>query len=156
MVQFHILYIESLLFSNLLCVKKGTKNIAYFCAWNRFRSIHVSLFCARNLFRSIHRYVGLIFRLKKRQEGLFFCSSWLGSSCSKMILQCLRIYSGVPRGEGRAPPLRRAARPRRYKSPWNTTKSLKSDLKMRLERFKNRKFSYPGEGDTPSPGPHTT
>ena len=25
---------------------------------------------------------------------------------------------------------------------------------MRLERFKNQKFSYPGEGDTHSPGPH--
>ena len=25
---------------------------------------------------------------------------------------------------------------------------------MHLERFKNKKFSYPGEGDTPSPGPH--
>ena len=35
----------------------------------------------------------------------------------------------------------------------NTTKSLKSGLKTRLE-VKNQKFSYPGEGDTPSPGPH--
>ena len=24
---------------------------------------------------------------------------------------------------------------------------------MNLERFKNQKFSFPGEGDTPSPGP---
>ena len=33
-------------------------------------------------------------------------------------------------------------------------KLSKSGLKMRLGRFKNQKFSYPGEGDTPSPGPH--
>ena len=33
-------------------------------------------------------------------------------------------------------------------------KSIKSGLKTRLKRFKNKKFSYPGEGDTPSPGPH--
>ena len=26
---------------------------------------------------------------------------------------------------------------------------------MHLERFQNQKFSYPGEGDTPSPGPYT-
>ena len=25
---------------------------------------------------------------------------------------------------------------------------------MHLERFQNRKFSYPGEGDTPSPRPY--
>ena len=33
-----------------------------------------------------------------------------------------------------------------------TTKALKSGLKMRLARFKNRKFSYPGKGDIPSLG----
>ena len=55
MVQFHILYIESLLFSNLLCVKKGTKNIAYFCAWNGFRSIHISWFL-RSKFILINTY----------------------------------------------------------------------------------------------------
>ena len=37
---------------------------------------------------------------------------------------------------------------------WITTKALKSGLKLHLERFKNQKFSYPGKGDTPSPGPH--
>jgi len=26
---------------------------------------------------------------------------------------------------------------------------------MLLERFKNQKFSHPGEGNTPSPRPHT-
>ena len=36
---------------------------------------------------------------------------------------------------------------------WNTTKLLKSGLKTRLERFKNQKFSYPGEGDAPSLDP---
>ena len=25
---------------------------------------------------------------------------------------------------------------------------------MHLERFQNQKFSYPGEGDTPSPAPY--
>ena len=35
----------------------------------------------------------------------------------------------------------------------NTTKSLKSGLKTRLE-VKNQKCSYPGEWDTSSPGPH--
>ena len=33
-----------------------------------------------------------------------------------------------------------------------TTKELKSGLKMWLERFKNLKISYPGNGDTPSLG----
>ena len=33
-------------------------------------------------------------------------------------------------------------------------KSLKSGLKTGLERFENQTFSYPGEGDTASPGPH--
>ena len=33
-----------------------------------------------------------------------------------------------------------------------TTKALKSGLKMRLARFKNQKFSYPGKGDIPSLG----
>ena len=31
---------------------------------------------------------------------------------------------------------------------------LKIGLKMHIKRFKNQKFSYPGEGDTPSPGSH--
>ena len=34
---------------------------------------------------------------------------------------------------------------------WNTIKSIKSGLKTRLARFKNRKFSYPGEGASPIP-----
>ena len=50
---------------------------------------------------------------------------------------------GERRGDG-APPLA----PGR-----NTTKSLKSGLKTRLE-VKNQKCSYPGEWDTSSPGPH--
>ena len=33
-----------------------------------------------------------------------------------------------------------------------TTKALKSGLKLRLARFKNQKFSYPGKGDIPSLG----
>ena len=33
-------------------------------------------------------------------------------------------------------------------------KIVKSGLKRHLERFKNQKFSYPGEGDNPCPGPH--
>ena len=32
-------------------------------------------------------------------------------------------------------------------------KNLKSGLKTHLEKFKNQKFSQPGEGDTLSPGP---
>ena len=54
--------------------------------------------------------------------------------------------AGLRRAEGgrRPPPLA----PGR-----NTTKSLKSGLKTRLE-VKNQKCSYPGEWDTSSPGPH--
>ena len=44
----------------------------------------------------------------------------------------------------------------RKKDEKERKKSIKSGLKTRLERFKNQKFSYPGEGDTPSPGPHPT
>ena len=33
-------------------------------------------------------------------------------------------------------------------------KNVKSGLKTCLERFKILKFSFPGEGDTPSPGPY--
>ena len=42
----------------------------------------------------------------------------------------------------------------RKKDKKERRKSLKSGLKTGLERFKNQKFSCPGEGDTPSPGPH--
>ena len=35
-----------------------------------------------------------------------------------------------------------------------TTKALKSCLKLLLEKFNNQEFSYPGKGDTSSPGPH--
>ena len=42
----------------------------------------------------------------------------------------------------------------RKKDEKERKKTIKSGLKTRLERFKNQKFSYPGEGDTPSPGPH--
>ena len=42
----------------------------------------------------------------------------------------------------------------RKKDEKERKKSIKSGLKTRLERFKNQKFSNPGEGDTPSPGPN--
>ena len=35
-----------------------------------------------------------------------------------------------------------------------TTKALKSDLKLRLARFENLKFSYLGKVDISSPGPY--
>ena len=52
----------------------------------------------------------------------------------------MKLYKGRSQGGcGGAPPLRRAE----GGSAPNTSKSLKSGLKTRLERLKNRKFSYP-------------
>ena len=83
--------------------------------------------------------------------------NWIGISLRKFCLaqkvdhvrvvplECvIPSTSGVFRGAPPAPPLRRAP-------VGNTTKSLKSGLKKRLERLKNQKFSYPGEGVSPSP-----
>ena len=51
----------------------------------------------------------------------------------------MKLYKGRSQGGcGGAPPLRRAE----GGSAPNTSKSLKSGLKTRLERLKNRKFSY--------------
>ena len=43
--------------------------------------------------------------------------------------------------------------PKKFQRQRNTTKSLKSGLKTRLGRFKNRKFSYPGYPNPRSLGP---
>ena len=92
------------------------------------------------------------------------CNLYLGNILHDTIMviesSCCKATRGVFRGGGGArPPLgewRGGRRPslRQASKSKNTTKSLKSGLKSRLERLKNRKFSYPGEGDTPSPGPY--
>ena len=68
-------------------------------------------------------------------------------------LICMGAMGGAPR---HVPPLEDfwGGAPHPPRLPRKRKKSIKSGLKTRLERFKNQKFSYPGEGDTPSPGPH--
>ena len=60
---------------------------------------------------------------------------------------------------GGAPPPKKIYKKEKIYKKWSKKsikkekrkKSIKSGLKTRLERFKNQKFSYPGEGDTPHP-----